>query len=295
MRTNFYIKDILEMKKDIFYKKGHNAPFAEGTSRLNLKDPYLQYILKKSERIVAGIHLVTNFMSDTEPIKKSIRQSTLNILDNALSVSRSVRSPNNGEPLFEMAKEIERLVSYLEVSFLAGSVSYMNLSVLREEIGVLEGFLEEKGVFLNPTLLSKSALSTSSFEEKKYRQPMDAWKEKDKNPNYISDYHNSPQDSERAPMISSPSDREEVERKAFLTTFGSNKVLLRDSEPKRKGNRRVSILNLARSKKNLTIKDFIQVVEGCSEKTIQREISSLVNEGILRKEGEKRWSTYSLI
>jgi hypothetical protein len=36
------------------------------------------------------------------------------------------------------------------------------------------------------------------------------------------------------------------------------------------------------------------VVRGVSEKTIQRELSLLVLEGTVRKQGERRWTTYSL-
>ena len=42
------------------------------------------------------------------------------------------------------------------------------------------------------------------------------------------------------------------------------------------------------------IKDVSPLIKGCSEKTIQRELLSMVKSGILKKEGEKRWSKYSL-
>jgi hypothetical protein len=42
------------------------------------------------------------------------------------------------------------------------------------------------------------------------------------------------------------------------------------------------------------MKDFVKVIPECSEKTIQRELLDLVGKGVLKKEGERRWSTYSL-
>jgi hypothetical protein len=42
------------------------------------------------------------------------------------------------------------------------------------------------------------------------------------------------------------------------------------------------------------IKDVSPLIEGCSEKTIQRELMSMVHNGTLKKIGEKRWSRYSL-
>ncbi len=61
-----------------------------------------------------------------------------------------------------------------------------------------------------------------------------------------------------------------------------------------KSDRRGVILGLLKDKNNLTIKDFSTVITDYSEKTIQRELLALVAEGILKKVGERRWSSYSL-
>lgn len=63
----------------------------------------------------------------------------------------------------------------------------------------------------------------------------------------------------------------------------------------KKNNRQEAILTLLKSKSNLTVKDVAQVVTDCSEKTIQRELISLVEKGLIKREGERRWSRYSLI
>ena len=36
------------------------------------------------------------------------------------------------------------------------------------------------------------------------------------------------------------------------------------------------------------------VLASCGEKTLQRELVSMVTDGVLKKKGEKRWSKYSL-
>ena len=51
---------------------------------------------------------------------------------------------------------------------------------------------------------------------------------------------------------------------------------------------------LLRQRNNLSVKDFVTVVSEYSEKTIQRELLALVQEGVVKKQGERRWSTYSL-
>ncbi len=52
------------------------------------------------------------------------------------------------------------------------------------------------------------------------------------------------------------------------------------------------ILDLVRKKKSLSIKEIAQVIRDCSEKTIQRELNTLIEKGLIRREGERRWSVY---
>ncbi|MFZ2769773.1 MAG: hypothetical protein WAZ50_01450 [Minisyncoccia bacterium] len=63
----------------------------------------------------------------------------------------------------------------------------------------------------------------------------------------------------------------------------------------KKNSRQSVIVNLLKRKKEIMIKDVSPLIDGCSEKTIQRELMAMVHSGILHKEGEKRWSRYSLL
>ena len=63
----------------------------------------------------------------------------------------------------------------------------------------------------------------------------------------------------------------------------------------KRNNRQTIIINLLKKKDNLTIHDIAETISDCSEKTIQRELIALIQAGIVKKEGERRWSTYSLL
>ena len=69
---------------------------------------------------------------------------------------------------------------------------------------------------------------------------------------------------------------------------------LRVAEPGLPG-RRDRVIALLRDKGEATIKDIVEVVTDCSEKTIQRELNSLIKDNIVRREGERRWSRYKLV
>jgi predicted HTH transcriptional regulator len=75
--------------------------------------------------------------------------------------------------------------------------------------------------------------------------------------------------------------------------------LIKKSAPikivKDKSSRQDIILSMLKSGVKLTIKDFAQNIKDCSEKTIQRELLALVSKGMLKKEGERRWSKYFIV
>lgn len=69
-------------------------------------------------------------------------------------------------------------------------------------------------------------------------------------------------------------------------------MLLSDNKVK---DRHEAILSVIRNKGKASIKDISTFIRGVSEKTIQRELLTLIENGIVLKQGVRRWSTYSLI
>lgn len=80
-------------------------------------------------------------------------------------------------------------------------------------------------------------------------------------------------------------ERKPEERHA-LKEFGAVSV--------KKNSRQSIIIALLKRKKEIMIKDVSPLITGCSEKTIQRELSQMVESGILKKMGDKRWTHYTL-
>lgn len=58
--------------------------------------------------------------------------------------------------------------------------------------------------------------------------------------------------------------------------------------------RSIQVIGLFKPGIEFTIKDITSHLKDVSGKTIQRELLSLVDRGILKKKGEKRWSRYAL-
>ena len=56
--------------------------------------------------------------------------------------------------------------------------------------------------------------------------------------------------------------------------------------------RRATILHFVLQNKGVSIKEICAVVPECSEKTVQRELTALIADGLIKREGERRWSVY---
>ena len=69
---------------------------------------------------------------------------------------------------------------------------------------------------------------------------------------------------------------------------------IKDNSVRSKGqtDRLSVILDFVKKNKGVSIKDIAGVVHGCSEKTIQRELATLIRQGLIERRGERRWSVY---
>lgn len=73
-----------------------------------------------------------------------------------------------------------------------------------------------------------------------------------------------------------------------------NGLVVKKPNGVRHSERRDTIIGLFDKKDKISVKDVSKEITDCSEKTLQRELISLVEEGVLKKEGERRWSVYFL-
>lgn len=146
------------------------------------------------------------------------------------------------------------LISFLNISSVSGLISSMNSSIIIREIEMLMEFLHKN---IPHEVHSAGYILSDTFFATDTAQPLDKG-------------HN-----------------------LVLRTLDKPKnktILIKD----KKNSRQENIINLLKKDSNLTIKDFTKVIKDCSEKTIQRELILLVEKGLIKRIGERRWSTYSL-
>lgn len=229
-------------------------------------EDYLIYIFKKTEKITAALYLVTGLLTDDEPMKWELRDRGMDLLTSSFTASSTLPGDKNTviQSLFTAALET---ISLLNVGKISNLISEMNHTVLVKEIDQVVGLLRDR-LAQNAEnagyVLSESFFKTPSLFSSGFRSDQSVSQSK----GHIGQ---SQQQKE-----TQPSQKGQIDIKD------------------KKNERRERILELLKKKSKLTIKDFTQVIKDCSEKTIQRELIELVDQGIVARDGERRWSTYSL-
>jgi len=210
-----------------------------------------------------------------------LRDRSLSLLSDMSSVSTKSVS-EKAKLLMSTSELINEIVSLLSIAKSGSIISDMNVSVLQKEYESLNSMIKHKerikdtvdeimgGFFDNPVSLGE------------HRKTKDIHKGHSKG-------HKTNDNVLYKTTAPRPFDSEPSLQKRNTKATASSSGLMHKKDRKDK------ILNLLKKKKEVTIKDVSSIVVGCSDKTIQRELSALVKENVLKKEGEKRWSRYSLV
>lgn len=229
----------------------------------------LLYLSKKTERLTSAVYILTDSFLSSEPLKTHLRSVCLRLVSDfaeLLSLRDSVTAlPKN-------LSTVGEILMLLAVSARVRLISDENVKVLEEEYRKLAQLLIDRV----PRHLNGPHFTPSDFEIKTrvFQDTVEAG-------------------TAMEPRRSIFADRGGSGRQDRTSDYGVSK----DAHVARatdRGVRRAQILSEIARKGKVTIRDVSAVVKGHSEKTIQRELASLVFEGVLKREGERRWSTYQL-
>lgn len=259
---------------------------------LNLKtisifqnDAQIIFIFKKTERLTSAIYLLTSFISDNNPIKEKLRDSATRLLSYSISLSGGGHL-NRIEVMNNYTMASFEILSMIEVAKISEIISAMNYSILKFEFEKIIEAVESKERSLNSKLLF-----SKSFFEIRDESPI-AFSKQSIASESIVNVHKR-QIIQTIPNKEN-ADREVKEMPPKGQSVIKDKISDKGHISGNKNLRYETIINLLKKTKEITIKDVSSIISDCSEKTIQRELLSLVEKGVLKKEGERRWSRYSL-
>jgi len=257
-KKNTQITSQKHLRKDVGFDVDTAGPFGDNYA--------CAHAYKKLEKVLIALYLVTNFVPEGEPARTILRDKSTRVLSDILELRFGFHSTDSKE-LDRVIASLYETISLLNILHVAGFISSMNLDILKRELGGLIVFLREVE---NSEVSEKVRFNDDTFkveEGDKGLYGRHGIKDKDMS---LNKRHTNTALSHGTGRV----------RK--VSASGSLKE------------RKDIIINLVRDKNSVNIKDISAVITNCSEKTIQRALIALVHEGILKKEGERRWSTYSL-
>lgn len=268
-------------KKDI-----SQTPEAQKSSELNAynqspidyfsQNQSFVFVYKKTEKLATALYMVTNLFGDSEPMKWTLRTKVSNLLSFIIGF-KDILESREYEFSNDVKTKVLEVVSLLEVASRSGLVSPMNFSILKEE-------------FMN-LVSSLAALRKEQQEGTHFSFPKTFFEVSQKGHQNTA----TPSSDSHGPFNTNSGTSQDKGHVNTVKDTMSFKEETPEGNAFKKTNRQSIIINLLKKKKDLTIKDIAQVIRDCSEKTIQRELIALIDVGVLKKTGERRWSRYSLV
>lgn len=222
---------------------------------------------RRAERITAAVYILTRYLSDIEPLKIHARESAHHLLRDVLELRGGFRMEHDADNITRIHACVREMISVAQLLSIAGYSSRGNVDMLTRALEELSQFVD--------------AASTTTLSERTVLTKDDL----------LIDQV-SVRSSARSPTATTGK-RNDAGLAGITTGRGSATQQKGQSDvTDNNSGRKSAILEVLKDGKKMAIKDIASFVVGCSEKTIQRELASLVSDGTIRREGEKRWSRY---
>ena len=226
-------------------------------------------------KITEALYRTTDLFYDGEPLKWSLRQTALEVLNAASGLE--------AKSTYEQVREMDRIEGLVRGLFLklelasSGTfMSRMNFEVLcREYANLLGRVAKHRGSHLSDTLLLDNSITDKKLLDNK-----------------VSDSENKREENART---ESPARNEKT---SDLRMEIQNGVILEtDKEQGRPEpvvtERKNTLLSALKERGASSVGDLARVFSGSiGEKTIQRELNAMAAVGMIKKEGDKRWRRY---
>lgn len=229
-------------------------------------------IYNRSHRLVAAIFTITNLMEENEELRTKIKKLSLELVSESVNL-KDIDVTDAYKTIGKLERCSLELMSILDIASITGLISKMNGSILKEEF---QSFVSDLKVFAMDFEINDSASIKNIFTEADLR----------------------------VGVAVSGLPTAGVHNGAFLNGKNNNEIEQKNNPGnlnkhnnghKRKNLRKNAIIEFIKGHNEVNIKDIASNIVGCSEKTIQRELTELIEGGKIKRVGERRWSKYSII
>lgn len=222
-------------------------------------------LYRRVERIIAGVYLLTSHIPPGETLRERVRGSVLDLADAALDLKEEMRAPES-VGIHRFNRAARHVVTLVRAMTAGGFISFQNADAVISA-------LDELGTFI-------VASQRTSFSDDRTFSKDD----------FIG--HMGP--------LEEPSTMSFIKDIKDIRNLKDTRVIKDTVQTSRQtistnASRTAVIIQILRGGSEFGIKDICARVPEYSEKTVQRELAALVQDGKVKKIGLKRWSKYSLV
>lgn len=265
-----------------------------------IKDTNLNYLLSKTEKICTALYMVSDLLDKADPIRFNIKDRSLQMLGAVVSLVGSNQIHKDVEVAGMMVLEVGSLFT---LAYRTNMISDMNYQIISSEIdNVLDLLKEIKSANIN----SDSDLFSAGYfavnpvrngfndQEQLFKDRMSRTEVFNGNESFIKDNIKGHKGQNINNVLYKRPNSHNFSQKTDLKPTGQIGTSSTFNRKKDNSERRLKIIDIIKTKKKVSVKDISSEIPTVSEKTLQRELLAMVSEGLIKKEGERRWSRYFL-
>lgn len=232
---------------------------------MDIPDSKKQEIMDRVQRLTSALYRVTDLLHDYEPLKWTMRNRAVNIYNDFMRVLLPLTEKNGkGEAIENILSEISQISGVLELASIGTPLSSFNFEILRKEYVRLKLFIEgnKNDIAQEQRLLPEFPFQSPLFIDKKNEEKTETTESvKEVSISHNNNNHNGHSNGQSANGHS--------ERQDKITAF-----------LKKQGSQNIS--------------QIARLFPEISEKTVQRDLFELVENGQVKTKGEKRWRVYEI-
>jgi len=281
--------------------KQYDTAFAL-VSHISLAIPDSSYrtLADRAQKIVTATYMISDLLVEDIVMRDMLRTKSVlamqSLFDNVAANGDALSLKNAQQYFYEM-------LSYLDILFRTGSLSEMNYSILINVVHTLQGDIKDQQTKLSsmlPAAREIDGLSLDSF----FKEKNHSHKESEHEHTAVEQktvYVEKPIIAHTSRTVSPVSEfKKEIVKQGETPTIKFEKNVLetvtakKESKVSAKDKRHENITKILRQKKDASINDICALFDDCSSKTIQRDLNEMIDNGLVMKRGDRRWSVYNL-
>lgn len=237
------------------------------------------YVVEKVARIASVTYILTRVLEDNSAVKEELQKTSIRLLKDATA------SMQDTTRRIKLLEELSTIILTLEVAERAGVLSKMNVDTLTEDILSFSNYLHTIDWPAGRRYMEENLFGGEVPREIFSPEPI---------PTRTGPFERHTTDTEQVRPVHQQGQHDGYTPERHRGQSENQRPHYKERVQEVQKDRRATILGLVQRKDKITIKDVTNVIKDCSEKTVQRELLALVRQGVLKKEGERRWSTYTL-